>query len=100
MEDPHPYINCGVYALLLEDSKFYVGLSRDMEKRFRGGHNSEWTSRYEPIKIHDKFPAKVELKKLEREVTLLYMRRYGWDRVRGAGWTKVEMERPPKILRA
>ena len=36
---------------------------------------------------------------MEREVTLHYMRKYGWRQVRGGPWSKAVMKRPPRELR-
>lgn len=93
-----PHVNSGVYVLRCEDGKFYVGKSRDIYQRL-SSHNAAWTEEYHPVEVEEVFPAEVGLKELEREVTLMYMREHGWENVRGAGWTKVEMKRPPKALR-
>lgn len=78
-----------VYVLRLEKDKYYVGLSPSNSK-FRiqqhfDGIGSSWTNLYKPIEVI----AVIEngSKQLERETTLEYMRRYGWENVRGAGWT-------------
>lgn len=94
----HPHIESGVYVLRLEQGKFYVGASRNIQRRIEN-HNSVWTQKYKPESVDDVFPAKEQIKELEREVTLMYMKRYGWENVRGAGWTKTEMENKPKPLR-
>lgn len=94
----HPHINSGVYVLRCEQGKYYVGKSRDIYQRL-SSHDTAWTNEYHPIEIEDVFPAEVGLKELEREVTLMYMREHGWENVRGAGWTKTDMSRPPTPLR-
>lgn len=94
----HPHITSGVYVLRLEQGKFYVGASTNIQARVQN-HDSVWTRKYEPIMVDDVFPAKEDIKDLEREVTLMYMRRHGWENVRGAGWTRAEMESKPKPLR-
>lgn len=98
MERDHPHVASGVYALRLEEGKYYVGESSDIDNRIED-HASEWTMVYRPVSVDDVFPAKHGLKELEREVTLMYMQEHGWENVRGAGWTRVEMENPPKPLR-
>ena len=40
------------YILRLKDMKFYVGITSDLQRRFRdhfNGVGSKWTNRYEPI---------------------------------------------------
>jgi predicted GIY-YIG superfamily endonuclease len=86
-----------VYCLRLESGKFYVGKSTDIDERLKS-HSAKWTQEYDPISVDDVFPANTELKALEREVTLMYMSKYGWQNVRGAGWTSVNMKGPPKDL--
>lgn len=94
----HPHINSGVYVLRLEGGKFYVGESEDIYERVNN-HSSAWTKEHRPIEIEEVFPAKEDLKQLEKEVTLMYMRRKGWRNVRGYAWTKRGMDRPPVPLR-
>jgi predicted GIY-YIG superfamily endonuclease len=98
MQRQHPHINSGVYALRLEHGKFYVGASKDIDRRI-SNHKSEWTQIHKPKSLDNVFPAKHNLKDLEREVTLMYMREHGWEDVRGAGWTRVDMQNEPKPLR-
>lgn len=99
MKLKHPYIESGVYVLRLVAGKYYVGASENIQQRVEG-HSSAWTRQYEPIEVDDVFPAKTDLHDLEREVTLMYMEEHGWQNVRGAGWTKVDMRNPPRELRA
>lgn len=98
LDNPLPHVNSGVYVLLLEGSNFYVGMSRDIHQRLKG-HSTAWTSKHEPLEIEEIFPAKKDLKQLEKEVTLMYMRDKGWENVRGYAWTEVDMSRPPKAIR-
>lgn len=95
----HPHINSGVYVLRLENGKFYVGASEDIHRRL-SNHSAAWTQEHQPIEVEDVFPAHTGLKDLEREVTLMYMREHGWENVRGAGWTRVNMSNPPRVLRS
>lgn len=98
MMSEYPHIKSGVYVLQLEHGKFYVGASTDIHRRV-DGHDTVWTEEHLPISVHDIFPAKQEIKKLEREVTLMYMDMYGWKNVRGAGWTQKNMKNEPKALK-
>jgi len=98
MMSEYPHIISGVYVLRLEHGKFYVGASTDIHRRI-DGHGTVWTKEHRPISVHDVFPAKHNIKELEREVTLMYMDMYGWENVRGAGWTQRDMDNKPRALR-
>ena len=81
-----------VYVLLLEDDYYYVGTTGKFEERmrahFEGGGGSYWTMKYRPIKILVRISGS---DRMELEVTLEYMKRYGIDKVRGSYWCWVEI---------
>ncbi len=72
-----------IYVLRLEDGKYYVGRTRDVNKRYqehKDGLISPWTKKYKPIEIAevlvgDPFDEDKYVKK--------YMNVYGIDNVRG-----------------
>lgn len=101
MKNPHPYIDSGVYALLLDGENYYVGASTDIHRRLdeHEYNRTAWTDMHNVISVDDIFPARCQLKRLEREVTIAYMEKYGWKSVRGAGWTEAELESEPIPLR-
>lgn len=75
-----------VYALSLEDGKYYVGKTNDVERRFSDHVNgnirsAHWTRKYKPIKIAETFEGSDSLD--EDKITLMYMIKYGIDHVRG-----------------
>lgn len=35
----------------------------------------------------------------EKQITLQYMRKYGWTNVRGYAWSQINLKNPPKDLR-
>ena len=88
-----------VYVLLLEQDKYYIGCSYDYKFRIDkhvNGHGSSWTKLYGPLKV-------IELlhdvdKIVEKDKTLEYMRKYGWQNVRGYCWSKVNLPNPPSEL--
>ena len=85
-----------VYALELEEGKYYIGISYDLNKRYGqhcSGYGSKWTRLYKPIDIME-----VSIKESEKDMTLRYMRKYGYLNVRGAGWCKIELNSIPKPL--
>lgn len=86
------------YVLELEDGKFYVGVSSNLNVRFGShwtGHGARWTRKHRPIGIH-----KVILGNKEKEVTLSMMKERGWENVRGYSWCQVDLKQPPICLRA
>lgn len=89
-----------VYVLELADQHYYVGrTAQSLMSRIRAhenGSGARWTQEHEPrglIEVHENVAGSVE-----RTVTLRLMKEYGWERVRGAGWTQVNRANPPKAL--
>lgn len=84
-----------VYGLLLEEGKYYIGCSKNINQRIyqhfdKGG--ARWTRRYSPIAIvllncigDEAYGS--ELYHLENMYTILYMQTYGRENVRGGKWT-------------
>jgi hypothetical protein len=58
------------------------------------GGGSSWTKLHKPIEVVERF---VGGKDNEREKTLEYMRKYGWENIRGGGWTAVNIKKPALI---
>lgn len=84
-----------VYVLILENGKYYVGFSNQVNLRIAAhfsGEGSRWTKLHKPIGIH-----KVCLggRDVESRVTLETMVEFGWENVRGAGWCRPVMRSPP-----
>ena len=79
----------GIYALELQDNKYYVGESSDVERRVwvhENGQGSAWTKKYEVLKQVELFDDEnVDFTELKQ--TLLMMREYGIDNVRGSLFT-------------
>jgi cellular nucleic acid-binding protein len=79
-----------LYVLQLEDNKWYVGKTTDINRRFtqhQTGQGSAWTKSYKPIRI-------VETRCLkdaydETNTTKDYMKKYGIDNVRGGAYAQV-----------
>jgi predicted GIY-YIG superfamily endonuclease len=84
-----------VYVWELEGGKYYVGWSENLSRRL-DEHISEegsiWTRKYSPIGI-------VEIvrgdKQTEKMKTLQYMKKKGFENVRGAGWCSFEYKTVP-----
>ncbi len=81
-----------LYVLQLENKKWYVGKTDDVEKRFeqhKSGKGSTWTKFHNPIKIVETRPIKSDQD--ENIITKEYMKKYGVVNVRGGAYTNVLM---------
>ena len=82
------------YVLELENNKYYIGITKNIVKRLKkhnNGNGSKWTQIYKPIRCIEYFEYS---KEKEREYTIKYMKLYGWENVRGAGWTATNLMLP------
>ena len=84
-----------IYVLKLVDDRYYVGrtgnILRRIEEHFTGV-GSIYTMKYNPIKVIE---VTEELTKQdERNKTLEVMTKYGWEKVRGACWCSLEINKP------
>ncbi len=81
-----------VYALKLDNNKYYIGKTTNLIKRYEThscGLGSSWTKKYKPIRIIEIRTCKQLLDELE--TTLIYMKKYGIDNVRGACFCGIEL---------
>lgn len=98
----------GVYVLECEDDCYYVGASMKLQKRLSDHfslNGGGWTEKHPPLDIiqteviepteSDEWN---QLERRENELTLQYMREYGWESVRGGQWYEPELEQPPLPL--
>ena len=72
-----------VYVLKLQDDCWYIGYSADPECRIAAhflGRGARWTQVHAPMAVESLQPG---TKKLEDVVTIAYMVRHGYQRVRG-----------------
>lgn len=81
-----------LYVLRLEGNCWYIGMSRNVERRLNAHMKgkSMWTSEHKPIDIVEVretgLTSDSEAALLEDELTIEYARRYGVDVVRGGGY--------------
>lgn len=81
-----------LYVLLLEHGYYYVGISRDVHKRFKEHQegNIKFTTRHKPERIFIQFSCGTEVcseaEQLEKKMTLLFAQKFGSDKVFGAGF--------------
>ena len=81
-----------IYILQLEHNKYYVGKTKNINKRILNhfaNNGSEWTKKYKPIEIIDTFKSNDIFD--EEKHTLLTMDKYGIDNVRGGSYSKIEL---------
>lgn len=96
-----------LYALLLENDKYYVGLTarRDVRKRFNehlDGTGAKWTKLHKPIKILEvRELGKItesEACKKENAMALEYIGLYGHEHTRGGKWCMVSQSAFDKCI--
>lgn len=85
------------YVLQLEDNKWYIGVTINLKRRIyvhKNYSNVKWVQKYKYVKLHEIIDGDVE-----KETTIRYMKEYGWENVRGAGWVQVNFLNPPVMFR-
>ncbi len=94
-----------VYVLKLEQGKYYIGISRNVNKRIDNhciGEGAAWTKKYAPIRIIsvDPLPCnkKKEAEEYEDERTQRLIRRFGKNNVRGGSYVAVDQEKLNAII--
>ncbi len=86
-----------VYVLKLENDKWWVGKTTNISKtvkQYKCGKGTPWTTINKVVDVEE-LREKAQLK----EVTLEYMRKYGWENVRGYAWSQWNMKAAPRELR-
>jgi len=84
-----------VYCLQLEDGFYYVGTTMNINMRYAqhsSGAGSKWTRLHKPECITE---VCLGADAVEKAKTLEYMKRYGFQNVRGSHWCKVELRTDP-----
>lgn len=90
--------NLVCYVLRLENGKYYVGKTSNIEYRMMqhySGDGSKWTKLHYSIEIMEIIP--FAHKWQESYTTLVKMKEYGVDNVRGGPWCMVDLQFKPKI---
>eukprot|EP00835_Amoeboradix_gromovi_P004941 NODE_422_length_8880_cov_0.172759.p4 type:complete len:147 gc:universal NODE_422_length_8880_cov_0.172759:5100-5540(+) len=81
-----------VYVLKLEQGKYYVGKTNNIDRRIEEHFSSqgcEWTSSYKPIEIIETVENVDDL--YEDFIVKRYMRDFGIDNVRGGAYVQLEL---------
>lgn len=89
----------GIYVLKLEDDRYYVGSSENIDRRIArhmNGRGAVWTRLHPPVEVADTMEVNdpERRKKFERYRTLHLMKEVGWEKVRGGGWTQRNLKCP------
>lgn len=82
-----------IYVLNLENGKYYVGKSQNVQKRFQQhlkGYASVWTKQYKPINIIEVVKNCSDFD--EDKYVKIYMSLYGIDNVRGGSYLLPELD--------
>ena len=89
-------INPFVYVLELEDDKYYIGITYNLNLRYSQhllGLGAGWTKLYKPVRI--KKVIANGSKEIEKEKTIHYIKKYGFENVRGGPWTRMNYVKIP-----
>lgn len=82
-----------VYVLELENNKYYVGKTTDIESRYQAhlaGNGSSWTEKYKPIRIIESYVSTSNFD--EDNTTKKRMLEHGIENVRGGSYSKMVLE--------
>lgn len=82
-----------IYILKLENDKFYVGKTINIEAKYKehlNGTSSPWTKKYRPVSIMDKHLSTSYLD--EDKYVIEYMSKYGIENVRGGSYSSMELD--------
>jgi hypothetical protein len=87
-----------IYVLKLIDDRYYIGRTSNIiiriEQHFTN-NGSIYTKMYNPLKVIE---VEEELTKdAEKNKTLFYMEKYGFEKVRGYTWCSIELKKNPCI---
>jgi cellular nucleic acid-binding protein len=83
-----------IYALQLQEGKYYIGKTNNPTFRLENHFNSngsEWTKLYKPLKVLELKPNCDDYD--EDKVTRQYMDKYGINNVRGGSFVSVKLEK-------
>jgi hypothetical protein len=84
---------CTIYILRLVSGKYYVGRTKDPNKRIQqhfSGSGSQWSQRYQPVQLEEIIPNCDWLD--EDKHTKRYMMLYGIQNVRGGSYASIELD--------
>lgn len=88
-----------IYVLRLEEGKYYVGKTSNLENRFEThlqGKGSRWTKRYKPIEMIENYESFSAFD--EDKTTKEYMASYGIDNVRGGSYVTKKISDDERVF--
>lgn len=93
-----------LYALRLQDNCYYVGMSRNIDRRYKshlkGG--TVWTSAHPPLEVIERRETGLvddsAVARLENDMTFEYAMKFGKDYVRGGGYCQMKPRWPDVVL--
>ena len=97
IQETLPVITIG-YVLKLENDKYYVGISGNINHRIAqhiAGEASRWSKLHKVISVQSLEVVPNQWGFWEKQMTLTCMKKYGWNNVRGGPFCKVKMLYPP-----
>lgn len=92
-----------LYVLRLKDNCWYIGMSRNVDRRFKAHQKgkSMWTKEHPPIEIFEVretgLTSDSEAGLMEDQLTLEYARQYGTEFVRGGGYCQTKPRWPKEF---
>lgn len=94
-----------LYALRLQNDCWYIGMSFNVDKRFKihsKGKGATWTKKHKPIEIHEvretEHYDQDSAVKFEDDMTIEYVLLYGSEKVRGGGWCQTKPHWPDVVI--
>ena len=82
-----------IYIIKLEKSKYYIGKTRNIEKRWEEhltGNGSGWTKKYKPLSLIKSVKSTSQFD--EDKYVKEYMAKYGIDNVRGGTYSNIVLD--------
>ena len=82
-----------IYIIKLEKSKYYIGKTRNIEKRWEEhltGNGSGWTKKYKPTSLITTIKSTSQFD--EDKYVKEYMAKYGIDNVRGGTYSNIVLD--------
>jgi predicted GIY-YIG superfamily endonuclease len=86
-----------VYVLELEGGNYYIGQTKNLKRRTSqhiSGSGALWTGLHKPTRLvaidNAVYPSDSLAAKRETELTIEYMKKYGWQKVRGGAFCCLE----------
>lgn len=96
-----------LYVLTLENDRFYVGLTSDLDRRVEqhfSAAGAEWTKLYRPVRLMHSINTGTQdgwrAEAMEGEATIALMMAHGIDNVRGGHFSQIETAGIEPALRA